>query len=72
MLAAVSALVDLGNKVIFDRDPKTGADLSFLVHKATGRATKLRRERNVWVLDAWIEEEEELPPDNNSGFGRPE
>ena len=69
VLAAVSALVDSGHRVVFDRDEKTGADVSFIVDKATGAATKMRRERNVWVVDAWIEEGE---PNSASGFGRPE
>ena len=40
VLAAVSAFVDMGHKVIFDRDSRTGADLSFLICNASGRSTK--------------------------------
>ena len=59
VLAAVSALVDAGNKVVFDRDDKTGLDISLIVNKKSGLYTKLRRERNVWVVDAWVEEEDD-------------
>ena len=68
VLASVSSLVDTGNRVIFDKDEESGADISFIVNKKTGASTKLRRERNVWVLDAWIEEE--IPPDNSLDFAR--
>ena len=70
VLAAVSSLVDDGHKVVFDRDPVTKVDTSFIVHKSSGTHTKLRRERNVWVVDAWIEEDG--PPDTNEDFGRRE
>ena len=58
VLAAVSALVDTSHRVTFDRDEVTGEDLSTIVNKITGVITKMRRERNVWVVDAWIDEEE--------------
>ena len=45
-------------------DEATKADISYIYNKATGVSTKLRRERNVWVLDAWIDES----PD--TGFAR--
>ena len=32
-LAAVSALVDSGHKVTFDKDEATGLDTSFITHK---------------------------------------
>jgi hypothetical protein len=57
-LAAVSALVDSNHRVVFDKDMKTGADISFIIDKKTNHSTKMRRERNVWVIDAWIDEEE--------------
>ena len=57
VLAAVLALVDCGHRVTFDRDDRTGADVSFILDKRTGTATKMRRERNVWVVDAWIDED---------------
>ena len=63
VLAAVSSLVDAGHRVVFDRDPITKLDTSFIIHKQSGNSTKLRRERNVWVVDAWIEEDGEPDPD---------
>ena len=54
-LASVSALVDANCRATFDRDEVTKADISFIYNKTTGVSTKLRRERNVWVLDAWID-----------------
>ena len=66
VLAAVSSLVDTNHRVVFDRDEKTKIDVSFIIDKTTGTVTKLRRERNVWVVDAWIEE-----PIPDTGFARP-
>ena len=51
-LAAVSALVDINHRVVLDKDMKTGADISFIIDKKTGISTRMRRERNVWVIDA--------------------
>ena len=66
-LAAVSALVDSRHRVTFDQDEATGVDCSFILHKPTGRSTRMKRERNVWVVDALIEEE-----DPSLDFARPE
>ena len=59
-LAAVSSLVDSGHRVVFDRDEETGIDTSFITHKATGASIKMRRDRNIWVIDAYLEEDAEL------------
>ena len=48
-LASVAKLVDDGWKVIFD------SELSCLVHKRTGKVIKLKKERGVYVIDAYIE-----------------
>ena len=56
-LGAASYFVDDGFKVIFDKDMKTGMDLSMMVNKATGEVTRFRRDRNIWVLDAIVEDE---------------
>ena len=56
-LASVSALVDAGHRVTFDMDDKTGVDTSFITDKQTGVSIKMRRERNVWVIDAYVKEE---------------
>lgn len=47
----------------------TGKDLSFVTHKASGESIRLKRERNVWVIDAFISEH---GPSNDPSFGRPE
>ena len=57
VLASVSSLVDSNHRVTFDRDDKTGTDISFILDKRTGMQTKMRRERNVWVVDAMVEED---------------
>ena len=56
-LASVSALVDSGHVVTFNRDEKTGIDTSVITHKKSGRSTKMRRERNVWVIDAYVDDD---------------
>ena len=56
--------------MIFEKDAKTGEDISFIVQKSMGVGTKMRRDRNVWVIDAWIEEEDNK--NNDPSFGRPE
>ena len=57
VLASVSSLVDTRHRVVFDKDDKTGLDISFITSKATGKSVKMRRERNVWVIDAFVEED---------------
>ena len=53
-LAAVSDRVDNGCRVVFDKDNETGQDLSYIYNKRTKKVIKLRRERNVWILDAVV------------------
>ena len=55
-LGAVSYMVDHRHKVVFDQY-KQGKDMSDMLHKPSGDIFKLRRERNVWVLDAMVEED---------------
>ena len=57
VLAAVSALVDTNHRVVFDKDEKTGEDVSYILNKTTGEFIRMRRDRNVWILDAFIEED---------------
>ena len=64
VLRAVSYLVDNGYKVTFDQDPKSGRDTSHILHKQSGRIIKLNRARNVWSIEAIIEE------DRDSDFAR--
>ena len=40
-------------------------DISFITSKIDGETLKMRRDRNVWVIDAYIEE------DIGQGFTRP-
>ena len=56
-LGSISYLVDHGYTVVFDRDESTGKDLSMMIHKQSGRRTRFRREKNVWVLDVIVEED---------------
>ena len=57
-LCVVSYLVDQNNQVIFDRDKATGLDISRIIN--------VTRERNVWTIDAFIEED----PDEAGDVGR--
>ena len=57
-LCAVSYLVDQGNQVIFDQDENTGVDLSRVINKKTGKIIHLVRDRNVWTIDAYVDEED--------------
>ena len=59
VLASVSYLVDNRHRVVFDQDDETGEDISFLTDKASGDVIKMRRDKNVWVIDAYIEEDAE-------------
>ena len=55
-LGSVAYLVDRNHRVTFDKDLKTGKDLSFMKNKTTGGIARFRRERNVWILDAIVKE----------------
>ena len=66
VLASVSYLVDNHHRVVFDKDEATGRDISFVTNKKTNASIKMRRDRNVWVIDAYIDEDAE------AGFARPE
>ena len=57
VLASVSAVVDAGHRLAFDRDDTTGTDLSFITCKATGSSIKMRLDRNVWTIDVLVDEE---------------
>ena len=56
-LCAVSYLVDRHNQVIFDKDEETGMDVSRMINKKTGKVIEMTRERNVWTIDAYIDED---------------
>ena len=52
-LCSVSHLTDEDFCVVFNKH--NGKDVSYMMHKPTKRVFKLRRERGVFVLDAWTE-----------------
>ena len=56
-LCSISSLVDEGYKIVFDKNTKTDQDTSYMIHKETGVITTFRRARNVWVLDAFVDVE---------------
>ena len=66
VLASVSYLVDHHHRVIFDKDDEIGQDISYNINKKTGAEIKMRRTNNVWVIDAFVEE------DPDELFARPE
>ena len=73
ILASVSALVDTGHRVVFEKDESTGVDCSFIVHKATNESIRMRRDRNVWVIDAFVDEEDgQIVSSLDQGFTRQE
>ena len=47
-------MVDHGFRVVYDKDLETDEDLFYTLHKATKRAFRFRREKNVWILDAAV------------------
>ena len=55
---SVSYLVDHGYRVTFDKDIKTGKDISYMLNKATNVMSRFRRERNIWILDAFVDDNE--------------
>ena len=57
VLCAVSYLVDHGMKVIFERDDETGVDTSHILDKKSGRSIEMKRKRNMWTIDAFVDEE---------------
>ena len=65
-LGSISYLVDRNYRVTFDKDMKTGKDISFMLNKGTHQVMRFRRERNIWVLDAIVEVENNEP----EGFAR--
>ena len=52
-LGSIAYFIDRNYQVIFDKDMNTGEDLSLMRHKVTGRVSRFRRDKNIWVLDAF-------------------
>ena len=55
VLAPVSYLVDHNHRVVFDQDLNTGEDISSITNKTESETITMRRNRIVWVIDAYIE-----------------
>ena len=67
-LGSVAYFVDRDYRVVYDKNMKTGEDLSYMIHKPTKTVYRFRRERNVWILDAIVD----LAEIFDSDFSRPE
>ena len=59
-LVSVSKLVDDGHQVVFDEKA------SYIIHKASGRKMLLKRERGVFIVEAFVEPKKPI----NKGFNR--
>lgn len=54
-LAAVSDRVDHDFRVVFDKDSKTGADASYMLHKPSQKIIKMTRINNAWIVEAIVD-----------------
>ena len=54
-LGSVSHMTDNDYCVVFNKHE--GVDVSYVLHKPTDTIMRLRRERGIYILDAWTEEE---------------
>ena len=66
-LLSVSHATDNDYCVVFNKHE--GIDVSYILHKPTDVIMRLRRERGVYILDAWTEEE--ISGETDSSFSRP-
>ena len=66
-LGSVAYFVDDAFRVVYDKNMKTGEDLSYMIHKPTRTVYRFRRERNIWIMDAIVDVE-----DLYGDFSRPE
>ena len=62
----MSYLVDTGHRVVYDQDDE-GNDISVITHKKSGEEIKMVRSRNVWVIETFVDEDEDV---NAGDFGR--
>ena len=53
-LGSGAYMVHHGLRVVYDKDMETNEDLSYMIHKATKRAFRFRKDKNVWILDAVV------------------
>ena len=65
-LAAVSDRVDHDFRVVFDKDSKTGADASYMLHKPSKQIIKMTRVNNVWIVEAIVN----MKKSSNVNFAR--
>ena len=49
-LGSVTYVVDKGFRVVYDKNMRTGEDMSYTTHKAIGKTFRFRSGRNVWIL----------------------
>ena len=54
-LSSVSHMTDNDYCVVFNKHE--GRDASYVMHKPSNQVMRLRRERGIYILDAWTEEE---------------
>ena len=52
-LGSAPKLTDMGHAIVFNNED--GQDRSYMVHKATGRASKLGRAKGVYTIDAYMQ-----------------
>lgn len=69
-LGSISYLVDRGYRVVFDKDMVSGRDLSRMYCKRNGVTSMFRRERNIWILDAYVRHAAGSEASNGDGFSR--
>ena len=69
-LGAVSYIVGKGYRVIFDKNMVTGQDMSFMTNTNAGLTSRFLRERNVWVLDAFVNLQTKGNSNDDQGFAR--
>ena len=66
-LGSIAYAADKGLRVVYDKNMRTGKDMSYMTHKATGKTFRFRRSRNVWILEAIVDAK-----DVYGDFDRPE
>ena len=69
-LGSISYLVDRGYRVVFDKDMASGRDLSMMQCKRNGVTSMFRRERNIWILDAYVSQADGGETNSGDGFSR--
>ena len=54
-LGSVAYFVDRDFRVVYDKNERTGEDMSYMIHKPTRTSHRFRREKNIWILDAIVD-----------------